>query len=97
MFDAIVKADNPSEALARINTEKNTNFRLGYNSSHFVPRHFETSSFVGDMKYGQVKDAIPSSYKYFYNKELKAIVEKVYEEDLRVYGYSYPYDEEDLL
>ena len=34
MFDAIVKAENPSEALARINTEKNTNFRLGYNSSH---------------------------------------------------------------
>ena len=96
IFHAIVKAENPDEALARINQEKHTHFRLGYNSSHFVRRHSETCKFVGDVEYAQIKDVIPASYQYFYDKALKLLVEKIYEVDLKMYGYSYPYDEAEL-
>jgi hypothetical protein len=91
LYRTIVKIEDPTEALATINNATGSNFSLKFKSSHHTRRHNGTQIFVGDKPYDEIRNSIPETYKYFYNSEIKALVEKVYLRDLKMYNYSYPY------
>jgi len=46
-------------------------------------------SFCGDLPKHEVNENLPKSYKYFYDEEIKKMVETFYELDIKHYGYSF--------
>lgn len=58
-----------------------------YSSPHHAVRT-ETYHFVGDVKRSEIYPIVPKSYRWFYDDEIQAMVEKYYGDDIRIYGYS---------
>jgi hypothetical protein len=61
-----------------------------YTSGHHGKKTFNTS-FCGDISKDQVNECLPSSYKYFYDDEIKQIVETYYKDDIEKYGFSFDF------
>lgn len=59
-----------------------------YNSSHHG-RRTDTSTFCGDLPRDIVNRNLPKSYKYFYDDEIKKMVDIYYKQDIEHYGYSF--------
>ena len=59
-----------------------------YKSNHHTPR-VNNTNFVGNIELYKLRGAIPKSYKYFYNEEIKQMVEKYYYVDIVQYGYTF--------
>jgi len=61
--------------------------------SKFTTTHHGTktdnTSFCGDEPKDVVNKKLPKSYKYFYDDEIKKMVETIYEKDIKHYGYDF--------
>ena len=51
-----------------------------YSSEHHGIKNINNVQFCGDL---------PKSYKYFYDDEIKKMIETFYEKDIQQYGYSF--------
>jgi hypothetical protein len=61
-----------------------------YTSGHHGTKTSNTS-FCGDIPKDQVNECLPSSYKYFYDDEIKQMVETYYKDDIEKYGFSFDF------
>jgi hypothetical protein len=57
-----------------------------YTSIHHGKKTSNTS-FCGDVPKNVINQKLPSSYKYFYDDEIKSLVEKYYKDDIENYGF----------
>jgi hypothetical protein len=60
-----------------------------YTSKHHAKRSADINYFVGDIKLNDIHNNIPSSYKYFYDDEIKEMVYTYYKKDIEFYGYTF--------
>jgi hypothetical protein len=63
-----------------------------YSSIHHGKKQKDVHVFCGDMLLNDVKNNLPSSYKYFYDDEIKLLVEKNYKEDIEKYGFTFDFE-----
>jgi hypothetical protein len=47
------------------------------------------STFCGDLLKSDINENLPKSYKYFYDEEIKKMVDTYYKQDIEHYGYSF--------
>jgi hypothetical protein len=59
-----------------------------YSSVHHSKRT-DNTMFCGDLPANIINNNLPQSYKYFYDEEIKKMVETFYESDIKHYGYSF--------
>jgi hypothetical protein len=59
-----------------------------FSSSHHGKKT-DNTSFCGDLPIDIVNQKLPFSYKYFYDEEIKKMVDILYKEDIEHYGYSF--------
>jgi hypothetical protein len=59
-----------------------------YTSIHHGKKTSNTS-FCGDIPKNEINKKLPSSYKFFYDDEIKSLVEKYYKDDIEKYNYSF--------
>lgn len=60
-----------------------------YKSVHHSIRHQENTTFSGDIDRLTVADNLPASYKYFYDNEIKELVETYYKVDFDHYSFTF--------
>jgi hypothetical protein len=59
-----------------------------YTSIHHGVRTHNTQ-FCGDLPRNIINGNLPQSYKYFYDDEIKSMVDKYYKDDIEKYGFSF--------
>lgn len=59
-----------------------------YSSCHHGKKT-DYTEFCGDLLKDDVNNTLPKSYKYFYDEEIKKMVDIYYKEDIEHYGYSF--------
>jgi hypothetical protein len=47
------------------------------------------TEFCGDLPKSIINENLPRTYKYFYDDEIKQMVETYYKKDIEQYGYSF--------
>ena len=60
-----------------------------YTSFHHGSKNMDNTTFCGDLSKEIINNNLPTSYKYFYDDEIKQLVEAFYKEDIEHYGYSF--------
>jgi hypothetical protein len=60
-----------------------------YTSIHHGNKNLDNTKFCGDLELNVIYDNLPKSYKYFYDDEIKEMVEFFYKIDIEKYGYSF--------
>lgn len=60
-----------------------------YVSGHHGEKNSNNTKFCGDLPREIVNQNLPKTYKYFYDDEIKKMVETFYKKDIEKYGYSF--------
>ena len=60
-----------------------------YNSCHHGIKNNDNKTFCGDLPKDIVNTNLPKSYKYFYDEEIKMMVDTYYKQDIEKYDYSF--------
>ena len=60
-----------------------------YTSIHHSIRNDENKTFCGDILKDIINKNLPKSYKYFYDDEIKKMVETFYKNDIQKYGFTF--------
>ena len=60
-----------------------------YTSSHHGNKNITNTDFCGDKPRDIINDNLPASYKYFYDDEIKKMVETFYKNDIDKYGFTF--------
>lgn len=60
-----------------------------YSSIHHGKKNPMNTTFCGDLPLQTVRCNLPKSYKYFYDEEIRHLVETFYQKDIEHYGYSF--------
>jgi hypothetical protein len=60
-----------------------------YTSIHHGVKDNKNVTFCGDLQKDVVNKNLPKSYKYFYDDEIRKMVETFYKKDIEHYGYSF--------
>ena len=83
-----IKMEKLDEMLPIINKKYNLNY-TPKTSDHHAKTHEDRKTFVGDTLWNDVQDDIPSDYSYFYDKEIRNMVEQLYGLDIKVLNYTW--------
>lgn len=87
-----IKLENLNEMLPYINKKYNLNYKLK-DSFHHAKNKFNLNKnvkeFVGDITWNELKENLPTNYSYFYDEEIKNLVEKIYDLDIRLFNYTW--------
>ena len=59
-----------------------------YTSCHHGIK-FDNTIFCGDLLKDDINESLPKSYKYFYDEEIKKMVDTYYKQDIENYEYSF--------
>ena len=59
-----------------------------FDSPHYAKRTY-VNSFVGDKSWKDIENCIPEKYTYFYNDNIRNLVEELYNDDIVTFDYSY--------
>ena len=62
-----------------------------YSSIHHGKK-INNTKFIGDLPRNDINNILPKSYKYFYDEEIKKMVNTYYKKDIEYYGYSFDDD-----
>jgi hypothetical protein len=60
-----------------------------YTSNHHGKKNNNNTIFCGDLTLNLIYDNLPKTYKYFYDDEIREMVEIYYKKDIQQYGYSF--------
>jgi hypothetical protein len=76
-----------------INLQDGTDYELNVNkytsTHHGVKKNH--SNFCGDIPLNELKNNLPKSYKYFYDDEIKNLVDTFYKNDVEKYGFTFDF------
>jgi hypothetical protein len=70
-----------NEQIYEIDVNKYTSLHHGIKTDY--------NEFCGDLPLNEVNDKLPKNYKYFYDDEIKKLVETYYKDDIEKYGFSF--------
>lgn len=106
LVNHFIKIENIEEELKLIDYRYKTSFYNSYlavrdNNSHIVDKDKSVRDYVGDkegnyFRLPNQKFRIPD-YLYFYNKKTKFLVDQIYGDDIKYFGYKWPFDVNDNL
>lgn len=87
-FDEIIKIENLSEEVKRLNKKYNLKFHIDPYSRHHHEYDEDIDKFVGKTKYSNATNSehVPT-YEHFYDDEIKMIIQELYKKDFEKYGY----------
>ena len=54
-----------------------------------IIKNINNTTFCGDLSKELINNNLPKSYKYFYDDEIKKMLETYYHKDIQQYGYSF--------
>ena len=60
-----------------------------YSSVHHGKKNINNTTFCGDLPKDIINNNLPKKYKYFYDDEIRKMVEIFYKKDIQHYGYSF--------
>jgi hypothetical protein len=60
-----------------------------YKSNHHGKKNINNTTFCGDLPKNALLNNLPKTYKYFYDDEIKIMVETFYKKDIEHYSYSF--------
>lgn len=60
-----------------------------YTSPHHGDKHSNNCLFSGDLPKNEVYINLPKSHKYFYDDDIRQMVETIYKKDIEYYGYTF--------
>lgn len=83
-----IKMEKLDDMLPIINKKYNLNY-TPKTSHHHAKTNEDRKTFVGDTLWNDVKDNIPLDYSYFYDKEIRDMVEQLYGLDIEVLNYTW--------
>ena len=87
-----LKLENINEILPYINKKYNLNYKLKDSSHHAKNTCIlseNVTEFIGDRSWNELKENMPTNYIYFYNKEIRDLVEKIYNLDIKLFNYTW--------
>lgn len=64
---------------------------MALNNNHIREKNGNINYFVGNMKASHIITLNNPDYRWFYNDEIKGLVEDIYGDDIKNYGYEYPF------
>jgi hypothetical protein len=91
-YDHIIKIENIKKKTNRLRKNNVINLTPFYTSGHHMSKKADFKEYVYNipgselLKHGRIPE-----YKYFYNDDIKSLVEHIYSSDLSLYNYDYPY------
>ena len=92
-FHEIIKVENLTDEVERINKKYNLELNCNFNSSHWKSNYIaneevDTKNY-SDISWSIIESKIQSNelpeYNLFYDNESRALVEKIYAQDIKVY------------
>ena len=85
-----IKIDNNETYTYYHNGIKNILAPNKYTSYHYgYTKKISNNIFCGDIPKNTINNQLPTSYKYFYDDEIKMMVEKFYKDDIEKYSYDF--------
>ena len=60
-----------------------------YNSFHHATKNPTNTNFMGDTPRSIANADLPASYKYFYDDEIRKLVETFFKNDIEKYGFTF--------
>lgn len=60
-----------------------------FSSLHHGVKNNKNNIFCGDKPQNEINNDLPSSYKYFYDEEIKSLVYNYYKDDIEKYGFKF--------
>lgn len=75
-----------------IKLKNNKNYLIDpnkYTSCHHGKKNSENTTFCGDIPKNTINSNLPKSYKYFYDEEIKTLVDTYYKNDIEKYKFSF--------
>lgn len=89
-FNFIIKSENFESDWTEVSRLTNITFTNNNDKpNHLAVRNNKSTSYVGDTPYGILD--IPENYGLFYNDVIKAKVARLFNDDLIIYNYTYPF------
>ena len=77
-----------NEELNKINKKFNLHFKP-YKNQNIKPKSNKINYFIGKVKWINFKKSIPNNYTWFYDRDIKRLVEKIYSNDIINLGYTW--------
>ena len=92
LFNRIVKLESMAEDMKLVNYETGMNFSTDFKSHHYYPRNEGETHFVGNWTWTQLQKNVPANYGHFYNNATREQVAHLFQQDLELYNYSFPFE-----
>ena len=94
-YNRIVHLETFDEDISLVNKDTKMNYSFPVGEDHHVQEKVEdkVDMYVGNRNYSNLMSnrLISENYGNFYNRRTKRLVEEIFADDLRLYGYRYPY------
>lgn len=88
----VCKLENLKEDIAALNRRYGFEFDPeGLTSEHHAMKNDRWTGFAGDIPWCEFGEELPD-YRFFYNRELRERVSRLYRRDLNAYGYAFPWN-----
>lgn len=84
-----IRIDKKETFTIRLQNGQDYTFDVSQYSSPHHGQKTSFESFCGDTPRSIINEHLPSSYKCFYDEEIKSLVETFYHKDLKVYSYTF--------
>jgi len=102
LVNHIIKVENIGEELKLVDYRYNTTLHQSYlevkkSNSHIMTKNYKIKEFVGFhraefFRLPNREFNIPD-YKHFYNRRIRQLVEEIYGDDIKYFGYAYPWED----
>lgn len=88
-YDDLIRIENIDERMPHINTKYGLNLKWKFDNHHHIPKQPTLiTEYQGNKDFSKEFHPI-GSYKQFYNKKNREMVEKIFAADFLNYGYTY--------
>jgi hypothetical protein len=83
-----IKMEKINEKLPYIKEKYNLDYKIQTSGHHNSAQGKKIEEYLGDKERNKLP-GIPQHYKYFYNDETRKLVEELYQEDIKVFNYTW--------
>ena len=89
IWTKVIKIEELDKGLKKIKKITGIQYSNKFNSNHHQKIDSKNHQFVGKTKRSLIKSIPP--YQYFYDSQIRTHVEHIYKDDIKTYGYQYPF------
>ena len=96
IFNRIVHAEKFDEDISLVNGDTRMNYSYPIRDDpHVAEKSAVADIYLGNHNYTDLLShhQVPNNYGKFYNNESRKLVAMIFSDDLKLYGYDYPFDE----